>query len=246
MRGNWHALHADLVRSTQTLSFQTRFDMIRRSDPALAGFADPAALLDRLHAPGREPEPRNEILRALARAAQRVDPEAAGALLLLALWPGLDAVHGRLSRHFRGRADELASELTSRMAIQIASLDLGSVRRIAATLLRNVERDVGRRLGRAWDEARTRADLDAAPAHPARFPSVFALPEVADADLAEPLLAERLRQEIGDDALLVMAVAVGGERQVEAAGRLGLDPEAGRKRWQRAIRRLREALEAAA
>ncbi len=246
MRAHWHALHSDLVRITQTLSFQARFEAIRRADKALALHADPAALLDRLHGPGHEPGARNAILRGLVAAAQEVDPEAGTTLLLLALWPGLDAVHRRLSRHFRGRGEELTSDLSARAAIGIRTMDLDAVQWVAATLLRNLERDLRRELGRSWAEARRWADVHHAEEISSRLPSRFGIAEGADAELAEVCLARRLRQEIGGDALLVIAVAVGGERQADAAARLGLSREAGRKRWQRAIRKLRTSLQAAA
>ena len=54
-------------------------------------------------------------------------------------------------------------------------------------------------------------------------------------DLIEPI--------VGADAQLVVAIAVAGERQHAAAEALGLKPEAGRKRYQRALRRLRVSFE---
>ncbi len=44
---------------------------------------------------------------------------------------------------------------------------------------------------------------------------------------------------VGADAQLVVAIAVTGERQHSASAMLGLKPDAGRKRYQRARRRLR-------
>ena len=50
-------------------------------------------------------------------------------------------------------------------------------------------------------------------------------------DLLEPI--------VGADARLVVAIAVAGERQHIGPAALGLKPDAGRKRYQRALRRLR-------
>ena len=53
------------------------------------------------------------------------------------------------------------------------------------------------------------------------------------------LLDGDLRRWIGNDADLLMAVAVIGETQEEAGARVGLGPEAARKRYQRARQALR-------
>jgi hypothetical protein len=53
MRAPWHALHAKLVRSTGTLSFQIQFEAMQRRSARLHRFSDPAGLLDNLHTPGR-------------------------------------------------------------------------------------------------------------------------------------------------------------------------------------------------
>lgn len=245
MRALWHALHTELTRSTATLTFQTRFATLRRSSAELGRFPDPAALFDRLHAPGDDPQARNAVLAALVVAAQRQDATAqvAVTLLLLALWPGLDAVHRRLSRHFRTEPEALAAEITERTTRGIHGLDRSRVSWIAATLVRNTERDIRRGLAAGWNEARRRDPLPAAYAPPPLPPSPLGLPPGLDAEAAVPLLAGRLRPWIGADAGLVVAVAVQGDRQHEAAARLGLAPEAARKRYQRALRRLRLELD---
>ena len=56
-------------------------------------------------------------------------------------------------------------------------------------------------------------------------------------------LGERLRDWIGDDADIVIAIAVIGETSDEVAARLGMTPSAVRKRYRRALARLRERLE---
>lgn len=63
-------------------------------------------------------------------------------MLLLALWPGLDAIRRRSIWRRIGTADEVASDVLARATEAIRSLDLGRVNRIAAMVLRNTERDM--------------------------------------------------------------------------------------------------------
>ena len=68
--------------------------------------------------------------------------DVAESMLWLALWPGLDAMYGRLWRHFKQAPAELVSEIASRFTREINRIDLGRVNRIAATLIANIERDM--------------------------------------------------------------------------------------------------------
>ena len=149
MRSLWLSLHERLVHSTEDLTFQRRFQTLTRSAPALAPFADPGALLALLHGRVAEPGEKNRVLAALVAEAQAVGSsgETAQTMLWLALWPGLDAVHRRLSRDYRSAPEELVSEIAGQFTTGIARLDRSRVRRIAATLIRNVERDIRARPG---------------------------------------------------------------------------------------------------
>lgn len=233
MRASWHAIHRDLVRSTQTLRFQRRFERLRGLSPELQAFADPAALLDRLHAPGREPELRNDLLRALL-AGRSAEDDAADVLLLLALWPGLDAVRGRLHRSFVSRSDELAAEITARAAEVLLRVDLGRVTWVAATVIRNVERDIRRAVRRDRDRARRSEPLDEGLT-------------ISGGDPVESALFARQLTELAErDADLLLRVAIHGESQADAARRLRVTPAAARKRYQRALKRVRQAMSEAA
>lgn len=75
--------------------------------------------------------------------------------------------------------------------------------------------------------------------------TVFGLPPGTDSHTATAMLCRALACQIGADAELVIAVAVLGELQNEAAARLAVSPGAARKRYQRAVARLRTHLEAA-
>ena len=93
----WHEIRDQLTVSSTTFSFQRGFDAIRRSQASLKPYRDPASLLDALHRKTCDGDAKNRILVALIEAAQADDPSADTALtfLLLALWPGLDAIRRR-------------------------------------------------------------------------------------------------------------------------------------------------------
>jgi len=237
MSSAWHEIRDHLIKSSSTLGFQRSFDTVRRAQAALAPFRDPAALLDWLHRTTGDPARKNVILAALVGAAQGDGPTSDCALtvLLLALWPGLDAIRRRSIWRRIGTADEVASDVLGRTTEAVRGLDLGRVNWIAATVLRNVERDLIRT--RQRDQAREYLASGADP------------DEVADSGESGIGAAgyARLngagRKLLGDDALLVIRVAIEGFSQAEVAVELGLTEAAARKRYQRAMRRLHDALE---
>lgn len=246
MRARWHALLADLVRTSTRLSFQTDFRAMRDRQPVLRGMHDPADLLERLHAPAEDQgQGRNVILRALVTESQQGDrPQTAVILLFLALWPGLDAVYRRLLRHFRTEPELLVAEISEWVTRGIDGMVLERVTWVAATLVRNTERDIRRGLAARWGEEALREELRdhgrmVAPAEP----PVFQFGPPADAEQATAAIETRLRNLVGSNAGLVTAVAIHGELQNEAALRLGISHEAARKRYQRALGRLRGHLE---
>ncbi|HEY0920039.1 MULTISPECIES: RNA polymerase sigma factor [Hyphomicrobiales] len=225
------------MQSSSNLHFQRSFDAIRRTQAALAAFRDPAALLDGLHRTPGDQGQKNLILAALVRAAQGDGPASDSALtmLLLALWPGLDAIRRRSLWRRLGTADEVASDVLARTTEAVRGLDLGRVNWIAATVLRNVERDMIR--VRQRDTAREHLASGADP------------DEVADSGDSGigadgyARLNGAVRKLLGDDAVLVIRVAIEGFSQAEAGADLGLTEAAARKRYQRAMRRLHDALE---
>jgi DNA-directed RNA polymerase specialized sigma24 family protein len=232
----WHEIRDHLMQSSSTLSFQRSFDAIRCAGSPLAPFRDPAAVLDALHRGAGGPDQKNLVLATLVRAAQSDGPAADCALILmlLALWPGLDAIRRRSVWRKLGAPDEVASDILARTTEAIRGLDLRRVNWIAATVLRNVERDMIR--ARQRDADRQSAITDTDP------------DEVADDhDAQDPLLSHarlhgEIRRMIGTDATLVIRVAVEGFSQAEVAVELGLSEAAARKRYQRATRKLRHVL----
>jgi RNA polymerase sigma-70 factor (ECF subfamily) len=230
----WHEIHDHLMTVFATFSFHRQFELVRGTSPALADFADPAALLDHLHQVQGDPEGKNRLLRALILVAQSNGAlaDCALTLLLLALWPGLDAVRQRSIRRRLDAPDEIASDVLARATEAFRSLDLARVTRIAATILRNIERDMIR--------ARQRRQADPIEG------GVEGLAELSELDggaAADLLWRRDLSRLLGDDALLVRAVAIHGFTQAEVAAVLGLSADATRKRYQRAVRRLRKAFQ---
>lgn len=236
MRALWHALHAKLVRSTGTLSFQKQFDTMRRRAASLHQFPDPAGLLDHLHTTGGSGTERNAILREIVAIAQAETGDCAAIVMILALWPGLDAVYGRLWQHYRSCPQDLVAEISERVVIATRTLNPDRVTWVAATIIKNVERDIRRGLGAGWAETALRVEMpdDVAVG---QHRSLLGWPDGFQADLG--LLDRQLRRWMGADADLLMAVAIVGETQEEAGARVGLGPDAVRKRYQRARQRLR-------
>ncbi len=232
----WHEIRDHLMLSSSTLNFQRHFEALRRTSEPLAHFADPAALLDTLRVGGRSPDQKNQLLVALVGAAQSGDAssDCALTLMLLALWPGLDAVRRRSIWRRIGTGDEVASEILARASEAIRGLDLQRVNWIAATILRNIERDLIRTRQREDRHQSQLTDAD-----PDEIPS----DGEAAANASSVLLRDDFVRIIGADADLVIRVAVDGFSQSEVATELGLSEAATRKRYQRATRRLRDVLQ---
>jgi len=233
----WHEIRDHLMLSSSTLNFQRNFEALRRNSEPLAHFADPAALLDTLHVSGRGPDQKNRLLVALVGAAQSggAVSDCALTLMLLALWPGLDAVRRRSIWRRVGAGDEVASEILARASEAIRGLDLQRVNWIAATILRNIERDLIRTRQREDRHQSLRCEAD-----PNEIPADG---EVLSGDAIPELLHRDLVRIVGTDADLVIRVAIDGFSQSEVATELGLSEAATRKRYQRATRRLRDVLQ---
>lgn len=234
----WSRLHADLLRSSERLRFHWEFRARCERHELLVAYADPAALLDALAGSGGDPAHKNAILGALVRIAQkeRSREHTARVVLVLALWPGLDAMRRRLLRHFRDDPDRLAAEIFERLITGIARLNLKRVKRIAATLIRNVERDIRRMLSREWRRETACTEF-------AQIVSVHDRARWSRGDLSagDVMNSNRdLRAVVGRDARLVSLVAIDGYTQAEAGDITGVGHDAARKRYQRALRKLRQ------
>jgi RNA polymerase sigma-70 factor (ECF subfamily) len=237
MPSSWHEFHQHLVQSSSTLNFQRGFATVRTSHRGLTGFADPAALLDHLHRGDSSPDQKNLLLGELIQRAKANDRAAdcALTLMLLALWPGLDGVFRRSRARRLGQTDEIASEILARATAAIRELDLDRVNWVAATVLMNVERDVLRAHQREASRVSKQVEFDT------DLHGVIA--DFVDPDLSPERLLAELTDLIGVDADLVLRVVIDGYTQAEAGQELGLSEPAARKRFQRALKRLRDHAE---
>jgi RNA polymerase sigma-70 factor (ECF subfamily) len=245
MRAHWEALHESLAQAVRTLEAARKFKEARQRKRPLARFADAVALLEYLNSRSGDLDEKDAIYAALVELVQAHDElgDVATALAWLGLWPALDAIFRRQLRHHRDAPEELVSEIGSCFTSQLRRADLSRINRIAATLVRNTERDIrdGRRA--VWDEAARRADLpdEKALADPVPPPEPSELGLAADLSPEEEVAAIRalLVPIVGDDADLVIGAAIYGQSQHELADELGITHEAARKRFQRALARLR-------
>lgn len=206
---------------------------MRDREPALKPFVDPVALLGALHHGRLERERKNSISAALIREAQAARPagDAALTLILLALWPGLDAVRRRCLGRRLGSADDIASDLLARATEATRELDLSRVNEIAATMLMNIERDTLRAARRETTSQQVRVDVE---------PDWIAAPPSWAAQVQMRAELQRdLGALIGRDTDLVLGVALDGLSQMEVSQRLGIGEAAARKRYQRATAQIR-------
>ena len=200
----WHEIRDHLMQSSSTLSFQRSFDAVRREQRPLLAFRDPAALLDALHQQAGSPDQKNLILAALVRAvhADGHTGDCALTLMLLALWPGLDAVRRRCVWRKLGTAEDIAADVLGRTVETLRGLDLERVNWIAATVLRNVERDILRSHLREDSRQKLHGDTD---------PDDFATNiESGEAAIGEAELIRDMQALVGADLTLVIRVAVEG------------------------------------
>ena len=225
----------------------------------MARFDRAQALVDYLAHAGGDLDEKDRILAQLALTSRAVSSaRLTTALLLLGLWPGLDAAFRRRARLCQDHAGELAAEMVARFTDQVRRLDPERVHRVAATLVRSTEREVLRSRIR---ELRRRRRASALPIEIAERVTATAwepeeVPSAAQAaaDLCPTIVGASLDQEIaalrswltglvGSDAdLVVDAVLLNRPRQELGAER-GIDERAARKRLQRALGRLRRRLE---
>jgi len=259
MRSEWEALHRGLVRSTGTKEAEQRFELLRRRFAVIARFDRAQALVDYLAHAGGDLDEKDRILADLA-VTTRTGPSAqlATALLLLGLWPGLDAAFRRRVRLCQDHSGELAAEMVACFGDQVRRLDEQRVHRVAATLVRSTEREVVRARMRELRRRRraSRLPIEVAEGLTATVWEPEEVPSVARlaAELCPTMIGASPEQEIavlrswlagfvGSDAdLVVDAVLLNRPRQELGAER-GIDERAARKRLQRVLRRLRQRLE---
>jgi RNA polymerase sigma-70 factor (ECF subfamily) len=205
------------------------FAELKRQHALLEPFDGPVQLVAFLTGGKGHLDRKDDIYRALVGTAQLAsgESELALAVLWLGLWPALEGVSWRL-RWLFDSADERASEIAYHFLHLVRRMDLARVQRFAATLTWSTEREA-----LAGGLRRRRERAGAYESQPARYrPALSPETEVA-------LLRRDLERVVGDAADLIIGVAIYGERQSEAAVRLGIEPEAARKRFQRALAKIR-------
>lgn len=259
MRSEWEALHRSLVRSVGTKQAEKRFQAIKKRLPIIARFAGAQALVDHLAHVGGDLDEKDRILTDLAFAARAgSSARLTTALLLLGLWPGLDAAFRRRARIWHDHSGELAAEMVVKFTDQVRRLDRQRVRRVAATLVRSTEREVVRASIR---EQRRRRRISNVPIEvaegrtvPPWAPEQIPSAARAAADLCPAIGGGSLESEIGglrawiadfvgSDAELVIDAVVLNRSRRELGAERGIDERAARKRLQRALGRLRRCLE---
>lgn len=235
MRATWSALHSSFTSVLNRTSAETAFAAMRQAYPELAQFPTIAAVMEHQHSATTDGAMRFGVIRVLVAAAQSdlVFRSTAQIMVIVALWPGLDAVFWRLWRGFPDARSDLAAEIIARFGEGILSLDLQKVAAVTATLLRNLERDVRRVL------INSRQTTEAI--QPISDPVIEAQATMFawNGSIETQPLNDRLVDLRPLDAHLLKRVFLLGETQEEAGRALGLSPSAARKRFQRALRKLR-------
>ena len=151
--------------------------------------------------------------------------------MILALWPGLDAVRYRFWRDWPQERDDLADDILARIAIGIRYLDVASVQKVAATLIMNTERDIRRAFLKRKSQRRV------------ELPMLDGTYETAapgrdhDADDVGTW-RDRLLPILGRETDFLLRIIILGETQTQAGAADGLTPDAARKRHQRAVKKL--------
>jgi hypothetical protein len=246
VRSRWEALHAGLLQSIGSSSAAEMFEVVRPRFEALARFAGPGPVVEYLAHTGGDLDEKDRVLAALVEAAR--DPASrrlSHALLLLCLWPGLDAVFRHRLHLFLDQPYELGAELVDRFTAQVRRIDLRRVRRPAATLVRNTEREVVQARMRELSAAARSTVLShnaAGPPSPEPGLSPFGLRSTDSDDESVEALSAWLKREVGRDADLVVEAVIHKRDRRQLATSLGISDVALRKRLERALARARRAL----
>lgn len=250
MRACWEGLHVGLRRSVCTLKTKNDFRKIRKDYFLLLQFDDPIGLVDFLNAKTGDLNEKDLVYEILVKIIQTKGPaaETASTILWLGLWPGLDALYRRRLKHFLDDPEELASSISAALTALIERMDLSEVRRLASTIVRSTERDAMEGRQRRWREEESRSDKenagDALWGHLIEIPRESVLGILTNFSTEAEIVSIRgcLLPIIGEDTDLVLAILFFGNSQKEAGEALGISHDAARKRYQRALDRIRENL----
>jgi RNA polymerase sigma-70 factor (ECF subfamily) len=212
----------------------------------LARFKSSTDLLVYFHDDG-DLDDKDQLYASLVRVAQtRAGPaRLAHALLWCGLWPGLDHVYQRQLQQVATNPEELTEAISVAFTTLVGRMDLSRVHRVAATLVRSTHRRVMDERRRAVHELNRMVGSSggaAAVLDGARREIGESQPTGLSFAGELASLRSVLVPLVGADAELVLAVLVLDYDQHEVATRLGLSHEASRKRFQRALARIRDHL----
>ncbi|WP_373371461.1 sigma-70 family RNA polymerase sigma factor [Stigmatella ashevillensis] len=218
---------------------------MRRDWEALSGFEQPDALVSFLTAREGESHVKDGLLAGLVVLVQMgAAVRFFVALLWLGLWPGLDGVYRRCLRRMEREPAEVVSSIAASFMGLVVRVNLSSVQRVAATLVRGTERDALKAWCKEREEQRQRARLASLSEADGWEPVVqWPVPFVSRARSFNSEVEELrawLLPLVGEDTDLVVSVLLREEDYVDAGASLGLAPAAVRKRVQRALERLRK------
>ena len=244
MRSSWESLRAGLTGWLETREARHSFERLRSAGPALSAHAHPSDLVDALVHESDLVE-KDRVLRLLIVAvSDRRSRRLAQALLLLCLWPGLDAIFRRRLFRFQCDGQDLAAEIVNRFTECVQRIDLGRVRRITATLVRNTEREVVDARRRETELAGRALELTGETADPSTTSAgeaPFGIPCRRWDTGSVATLRAWLKQAVGSDADLVIDAVVLDRSGHQLARSYGISHAAARKRLGRALVRARRS-----
>ena len=244
MRTCWEALHSSLVHSVDTLEAHQQFNDEKRRRPELRPFESPGALLDFLATDDDgDRDQKDRIYAGLVETVQAQEERAtlAMALLFLGLWPALDRLYRRHLHHhpdiYRWHEkrhdddpDKLVSEVWACFTTAVHRAELGRIRRVAVTLVKNTRRTIWDAQKRVWAEQGRSAELPADDALPepesprvAGTPSDLGVLPWMTADEEIQRLRAVITEVVGADADLVIGKVLYGVTQREMAEQLGIN-----------------------
>jgi RNA polymerase sigma-70 factor (ECF subfamily) len=230
MRSLWEDFYKDLSRAATTHRAQSDFENLKTRRPELEPFQDPAQLLDHLSTPGLGQKQRDSLLRVLVQDAQVAggSDSIAMRLLWLGLRTKLDGLYRGMLSCPRCKPNELVNHIFDHFTAQVLGADLARIEALAATLVRNTERDLKRELYGNWEgEAKHQVLLKV------QFDLAAKLRETDEHECREWLKAH-----FGRDAGLLAAVLLDGRNLKEAAEDTGLTHANARKRFSEAMKSL--------
>jgi len=233
-----------------TLRAAKYFQAFREDEPLLARFRGSTDLIAYFHGDG-DLDDKDRLYAALVRLAQgqHCSARLAHALLRYGMWPGLDHVYRRHLQQFGTDSAELTEAISVAFTTVVGRMDLSRVHRVAATLVRSTQRETTDEWRRATRErARVAGSIGPMVASRAGAQGDSGDGQPTGLSFAGELavLRSRLDSIVGVDAGLVLAVLVLDYDQHEVATQLGLSYDASRKRFQRALVRIRNRLRGAA